>query len=385
MSLRLQRVESRRDLRRFVDLPRILLGDRRGFVPPLTFEECRRLDPRHNPFFAHATASFWLLYRGRECVGRISAVDDRLARDFHRRPEGVFGHVLARDAEGLARLLGAARDYLAERGLRRMLGPIELSMNYTCGLQISGFDLQPMIDMPQHPEGMDAWMKECGMRKAKDLLAYRSLAEDLDASKLERIAKAAARRFPAEVRTIRNADFDREIRILHEIYLSAWEKNFGFVPMSPEEFRSIAKSFRKIYDPELCLIAERNGKPVGFILALPDANVGIKACGGRLFPLGFLKFLAAMRSCRRTRVITLGLLPEARGKGLDARLTAELIRVGRARGCLETELSWVLEDNIPMVKPILRIGGKEALRYRLYEADFGESGSATATTRSPKP
>ncbi len=387
MALVLQRVVNARDRRRFVDLPRRLLGARPSFVPPMTAEECALLDPRRNPFFAHAQAAFFLLLEDGVPVGRISAVDDELARSFHGRPEGVFGHVLARGPEETALLIDAAARWCRQRGLGSMLGPIELSTNYTCGLQVSGFDRRPMVDMNQHPEGMGSWLERAGLRAVKDLLAFRLTRRDLKTEVLERVRRAAEGRFPAAVRALDDRHFPSEVRTLHRIYMRAWERNFGFVPMSEDEFAAIARRMRRIYDPGLCLVAERDGEAVGFILGLPDANEGIAACGGRLLPLGWLKFLRAMRRCRRMRVLTLGLVPEARGKGLDARLILELVRAGLERHIEETELSWVLEDNVPMVKPILRLGARESARYRLYRMELPPrrtpAGRAVTATRSP--
>ncbi|HHI80772.1 MAG TPA: GNAT family N-acetyltransferase [Planctomycetes bacterium] len=365
-------VQSRKARKSFVDLPRRLMGEMPAFVPPLTFSEVKRIDPRRNPFFAHAQAGFWLAMEGGVPIGRISATRDELSLEYQQDGTGFFGHPLARDEATLHALLGVAEDFLRAKGLHQMRGPIELSTNYTCGLQVTTFDLPPMLEMNQHPPGMDAWHKSYGLEGVKDLLAFRIREEELDLQRLQRVRAISQKRSKARIRTLDLKRFPQEVQVLHKVYVQAWEKNFGFAPMSKEEFEAAAKDFKTILDPRLCLVAEQEGEAVGFLLALPDAHQGFRACNGRLFPFGIFQFLSAMRKVHSLRVLTLGVIPKLRGKGLDARLILELIERGLQAGYNEAELSWVLEDNLPMVKPILDLGGHEAQRYRLYEKPLSQ-------------
>ncbi|MFQ5503734.1 MAG: hypothetical protein ACE5F1_02930 [Planctomycetota bacterium] len=367
MKYRLERVQSRRERRRFVDLPRRVLGTRPSFVPPVTSEEVKRIDPSRNPFFEHAESAFWILADERGPVGRISATVDRLALDWNEDETGVFGHILAPDEAGAAKLLDAARHWLRARGLRRMLGPIELSTNYTCGLQVSGFDVAPMIEMNQHPEGLEGLILAAGPEPIKDLLAFRVNPKKAQDSRIERITRISERRYPARIRPLDPGRFSEEVRTLHDIYERAWERNFGFVPMSGAEFAAAARSFKPLYDPELTLIAEHEEKPVAFLFVLPDINPAVKACNGRLFPLGFLKILRHKSRTQRARLLTFGLVPEARNRGLDARLVHEITKRTAAHGYELVELSWVLEDNKSIVTIMEQIGSRESTRYRLYE------------------
>jgi GNAT superfamily N-acetyltransferase len=360
-------VQTRKDRKAFVDLPRRLMRDMEAFVPPFTSSLYKRIDPTTNPFFKHAQAGFWLAMERGVPIGRISATRDELSLAYHGDGVGFFGHPLARDEACMHALFSVAETYLRDKGLHKMRGPIELSTNYTCGLQVTTFGLPPMLEMNQHPEGMDAWHRSYGLEPVKDLLAFRIKEEELDLKRLQRVRGISERRSKARIRTLDLKRFPEEIEILHQVYVQAWEKNFGFSPMSKEEFEAAAKDFRAILDPRLCLIAEQDGEAVGFLLALPDVNQGFRACNGRLFPFGIFSFIWAMRKVHSLRVLTLGVVPKLRGKGLDARLILELIERGLKAGYNEAELSWVLEDNLPMVKPILDLGGHEAQRYRLYE------------------
>ncbi|PIE24469.1 MAG: hypothetical protein CSA62_04105 [Planctomycetota bacterium] len=369
MSLQILPVTTKRQRRRFVDLPRHFPGfDPAVFVPPLRFDQLRRLDTRRHPFYRHAEAGFWLALRQGQPVGRISATIDKLSLQRYEDGVAYFGHTLAEDQECMDALLGTAKSFLQARGCTRMRGPIELSTNYSCGLQVSGFDRQPMLDMNQHPPGQEALLLRAGCEAVQDLLAFRIAEEELQLARLERLAKITARRAPATLRKLDLSRFEEECRALHRIYERSWEDNYGFVPMTWDEFAHAAKDFRKIVDPETCILAEREGEVVGFALGLPDINQAIKACHGQLLPFGWIRFLRVAKRIHQIRVVTLGVLPEHRGRGLDARLILELTQRGLEVGYNAAELSWVLEQNLPMVKPMLEIGAKEATRYRLFEA-----------------
>lgn len=367
MAYRLEPVRDRRTRRLFVDLPRALLGTMPAFVPPLTSEEVKRLDPGRNPFFQHADSALWILFQGRRPAGRISATVDRLALEWNEDATGVFGHFLAPDAAGAACLLEAARTFLRGHGLARMRGPIELSTNYTCGLQVTAFDQPPRVQMNQHPPGQEELLREDGLEPVKDLLALCVHRKDLDLTRLERGHRIALRRSRARLRAIDVRRFATEVEILHGVYQRSWSRNFGFVPASREEFRHTARDLKRIVDPRLCHIAEIDGQAAGFILGLPDLNVGIKACDGRLFPFGFLRLLRATKETDRFRVITLGVVPEARRLGLESSLIMEIIEKSMQVGYHDAELSWILEDNVLMLRPLIKMGAVESTRYRLFE------------------
>jgi GNAT superfamily N-acetyltransferase len=367
-SLQLHPVRSASERRRFVDLPRRFPGfDPKSFVPPLTMDLVRRLDAERHPFFAHAEAGFWLATRGGRDVGRVSATVDQLSLDRHQDGVGFFGHILAEDQDVADALLEQARAYLRERGCERMRGPVELSTNYTCGLQVSHFDVMPMIDMNQHPPGQEELLLAAGLEGVQDLLAFRIHDQDLQLERLDRLAKIAERRAPATLRLLDLSRFEEDCRSLHRIYEQAWADNYGFVPMTWDEFAYAAKDFRKIVDPATCILAEQEGEVIGFALGLPDANQAIRACNGRVLPFGWIPLLWTLKRLRQIRVITLGIVPSHRARGFDARLILELTRSGLSKGYNAAELSWVLEQNVPMIKPLLEIGAKESTRYRLYE------------------
>ncbi|MCB9882770.1 MAG: GNAT family N-acetyltransferase [Planctomycetes bacterium] len=364
----LEVVANRRQRREFLRLPRRYANRMQHFVPPLLHEQQKLLDTKRHPFYRHAEVRFWLVRDGDgQPCGRISACVDRESLAFHRDDTGVFGHILADDAAVAHLLLEAAREFLRERGMRRMRGPIELSTNYTCGLQVGGFDIQPRIDIPQHPPELRGFVERDGLEKGKDLLCFEVRRDNIDMSRLERGNRVAQRRTKATIRNLDRRRWDEELERIHELYVQCWENNYAFAPMTRDEFFHVATGFRQIYVDGLCQIAEIDGQTVGFILGLPDINVGIRACDGRLFPFGFIRFLRAIRKTPRFRVLTLGVLPEYRGRGLDAFLITNHIQMSIPTGYSDAELSWVLEDNLAMIKPLQEMAATETIRLRLYE------------------
>ncbi|MEZ5988079.1 MAG: hypothetical protein R3F30_02935 [Planctomycetota bacterium] len=373
MATRLVPIDGPRARKAFVDVPRRLLAHLPAYVPPLTGDQCRRLDPRRNlHVLDHAELAMWIAERDGRPVGRVSAAVDRELLQVEEVPTGVFGHWLAADDEAATVLAEAAEGFLRERGMARMRGPIELSTNHTCGLQVSHFDVVPMIDMNQHPEGQEALLLARGLTKAKDLFAIRLDAHKGNLDDLDRIAAISERRYPCAVRELDLRHFASELGTLFTLYRQAWQANWGFVPLTEAEFRHMAKDFGRLLKPGMAWVAEREGTPLGFVAAVPDLNPAIRRCDGRLWPLGFLKVLKELRRPRNVRVLTLGLVPEARNKGLDARLVNAIGWGIRRYPCvIETEVSWILEDNRGMLGPIERIGFLHApIVYRIYEKDL---------------
>ena len=181
------------------------------------------------------------------------------------------------------------------------------------------------------------------------------------------LARRVRRRGRVECRPMEMRRFDRDLQEIREIYNQAWAENWGFSPILPEEFRFQAASFKPLVDPRLCRIAEAGGRCAGFILMIPDANVGIRACRGRLLPFGFLKLMRALRRAKRARVILLGVKKEFRNQGLEVLLITEIFQAALAMGFESADLSWVLEDNVAMIQPLARVGARPWRRFRIYE------------------
>ncbi|HEY7393977.1 MAG TPA: hypothetical protein VH559_04005 [Gemmatimonadaceae bacterium] len=367
-------VESSRDLRRFVDLPWKIYNHREHpqWVPPLRIAVRDALD-RRNPFYATADRQLFLALRGGMPVGRIAAIENRAHNQFHGDRVGFFGFFESNnDPEAAASLFGAAEKWLAARGLDTMRGPVNPSTNHECGLLVGGFEQHPMIMTTWNPRYYSELIEAQGFTKAKDLLAYFFPMQGKGALELpDRYRLHAERALSGQRLTFRDIDlsrFDEEVNRCWEIYNSAWEKNWGFVPMSRESFLHEAKVLKYIIFQPFAFIAEVNGEPAGFLIVVPDYHHAFKAIGnGRLLPTGLFKILAAKRSLRSGRVMILGAKPEYRRRGIFALFLHELVERGRAFKFIDGEASWVLEDNVRLNRPLVALGAKEYRRWRIYD------------------
>ncbi|HSG81000.1 MAG TPA: N-acetyltransferase [Gemmatimonadota bacterium] len=370
MSIEVRPVETRGERRAFVRFPwRIYPGRYPAWVPPLLLEEHKRIDPSKSPFFGHGAVQLYLAYRDGEPVGRIAAIENRLHNETHSDRVGFFGmYESVEDAEVARALLDTAAEWVRGRGLESLRGPTNFSTNEECGLLIDNFDAAPFVMMTYNPpyyvEQLEGW----GLAKAKDLLAYEVRYENFDQRRFALIERLVERSgLGLAVRPIDMKNFDAEVSLVRDLYNAAWEKNWGFVPMTDAEVDHMAAQLKPVVDPDLALIGEAAGEPVGFALALPDVNQAIRHANGRLLPFGLLKLLWHMRRINGIRVITLGIKEKYRGSPLAALFYHEIFRRGVANGHRLAESSWILEDNIPMVAGVEKMGFHRSKTYRIYE------------------
>lgn len=361
-------VDDEPGLKQFLEFPYSLYRNDPFWVPPLRIAQKELFDERKHPFYAHASVQCFLARRNGAVLGRVAAIHNRKHNEFHGEEAGFFGFFESvedgRVAEGL---LDSARQWLRGKGARVMRGPVNPSTNYECGLLVDGFDSSPQVMMPYNPRYYDGLIRQAGLRKAKDLYAYYILTDEMAAGRVERVAARAAETNQVRVRPIRMDAFYDDVEQVWEIYNSAWSRNWGFVPMTRDEFLFMAKEMKAILEPGFVLLGEVNGRVVGFALGLPDINRALKHARGRLFPLGLFKILYHKRSIRSVRVLVLGVVEAYRTVGVAAGFYAELFRHAKRLGYRDCEMSWVLEDNRLMNRSIEAFGGKRYKTYRIYE------------------
>jgi GNAT superfamily N-acetyltransferase len=363
-------VENRKGLKQFIELPyRLYRGDPH-WVPPLRVAVKELLDRGKHPFYRDAEAEFFLALRGGEVVGRVAAILDKAHNRFHQESVGAFGFFESiDDGEVASALLSRAREWLWARGATLLRGPLNPSTNYECGMLIDGFDSDPVIMMPYNPGYYPALMERAGLRKAKDLYAYYSRTDGVDTQKIGRVADRAGGTNGVRVRPIDMRNFEADVERVWEVYNAAWSRNWGFVPMSREEFLQMGKEMKQVLKPDLVLLGEVDGRIVGFALALPDMNQALKPAGGKLFPTGLLKILYYQRLITSVRVLTLGVVEEYRASGLAAGFYAALVRNAARLGYRDSEMSWILEDNVLMNRSLKMMGAKRYKTYRIYEGN----------------
>ncbi len=327
-----------------------------------------------NPFFEHAEAEYLLAERDGEVVGRIAAIANRLHNEYHGDKVGFFGFWETVDDQAVTdALLGAAAAWLRSRGFDTMRGPASFSTNDESGLLVAGFDTPPVLMMPHNPPYYLALLERAGFTTAKNLLVYQ---HGLPGGNLlpvpERLARATTlitERLGITIRPLRMDDFKAEVERVKELYNKAWEKNWGFIPMTDHEIDHLAAQFKPVVVPELVPFAEKDGKVIAFALALPDLNAVLRTNrSGRMFPVIFkLLWALKMRRLHRLRILLLGVLPEYRGKGIDAVLYHWIWTRGGERNIGWGEAGWILEDNPAMNAGLLKMGFTVYKTYRLLD------------------
>ncbi len=367
-------VETRREVEQFILFPWKIYARDPYWVPPLISERKIFFDPNRNPFFKHAEVQLFLALRGKEVVGTISAHINYNHNDFHGEKAGFFGFFECVEDFGVAQaLLDTACRWVAERGMEVIRGPMNFSTNEECGLLVEGFDSRPVVMMTYNPRYYVDFIERAGFVKAMDLYAYIIQAEDLKNNaenlpeKVFKAAEAALSRPQIRIRNLNMRDFDREVERGWKVYNSAWSKNWGFVPLTREEFRHMAYGLKTFLDPELVFVAEIDGEPVGISVTLPDVNIPLHRMNGRLFPLGWLKFLWYRRKIDTARFFMMGVVEQYRNLGIDAVFYLETAKALLRKGYTRCEMSWILENNYMMNRIIQRLGGRVYKVYRIYE------------------
>jgi len=369
--LKIKKVQTKKELLDFIKFPWKIYKDDPNWVPPLISERKEFFDPGKNPFFKHSNVEFFLAKRNSEIVGRVCGIVNHNHIEFHNEKAGFFGFFeCMNDFEVAELLLDTVRDWLKSEGMEIMRGPANFSTNEEVAFLLEGFDSPPVFMMSYNPKYYLELMEKYGMKKAKDLYAWYL---DKDIKILERVARIAGKiekKEKLKVRTINLKDFKNEVKRIKKIYNSAWSRNWGFVPMTDEEFDHLRKKLKPIVDPQMVFIAEIFGEPVGFCLALPNVNPVLKKLNGRLFPVGILKLLwytKIKNIVNGARIITLGVVDTHRKKGIETLFYLRAIKDGIKRGYNWGELSWVLEDNVLMNKALETLGAKLYKKYRIYE------------------
>ncbi len=375
-------VRGRRDLDAFIKLPFRLHPDT-PWVPPLIAERREFLDRDRNPFFAHAEAEYFLAEREGRVVGRITAQIDERWTQHNGGNDGMFGFFeCERSPETAAALLDAAAAWLRERGRERVLGPMDFTTNDECGLLIDGYDLEPFLLEPWHPPYYRDLLEGLGMTKAMDLLMWKLELGHLRQGDrfhdlIHQAAEAAVSEHGVVVRHMRKRDLEAEVARFMEVYNEAWDRNWGFVPISEEEVRFQAKNLKPILDENWAMIAERDGEVVGAALTLPDINQVLRRMNGRLLPLGWWRFLTGRRKIDRVRVFALGVKPAYQHLGVAAALYVEHVETAARVRQKWGEMGWILEVNEAMNRAMEGMGGTVVKRYRLYERPLGPQTAET--------
>lgn len=342
------------------------------WVAPLLMEQKKLLNPKKNPFYNNAEIALFNAEHEGKPAGRLAAIIDHRYNDFHNTKTGFFGFFECIDRQSTADLMfRVAEDWLRDKGMTDVLGPANPSMMDEIGILVEGFDKYPSILMPYHKPYYDKILKGAGYDKSMDLLTYLVTQDSVDRDRANRAMEIVKKRLPGiSIRKLNLKKIKDEVKIIRDIFNSAWKNNWGFIPLSAEEFDALAKDLKTIVDPNFAHIAEIDGEPVGFSVALPDYNQIFRDMNGKLLPFGWLKILMNKNKIDKVRTALMGVIPEYQGRGIDVLLHREAIQNGLEHNVYSSEVGWILENNVQMVRVAEKIGGTLDKRYRMYEKEL---------------
>lgn len=359
------------DLKAFIKLPWKLFTGDPCWVPPMLFDVKNKLSKKHNHFFEHGDAEYFLAWKGSEPVGRITAQYDRNYDRHWGGATGQFGWFESVDEPAVARaLFDAAADWLRAKGRDRMQGPYNFNINDECGLLVDGFDTPPVIMMIHNPRYYRTLYEKCGLAGVQDLYAYRLDTSVEPPEDVVRFAEAVRARPDIRIRNWNMRDHQREMERWLEVYNSAWEKNWGSVLMSESEFKAHSLELRYLADPDLIFVAETDqGEVMGLAFTLPNINEYMIHLNGHLYNLLPTLWypMVVRKRYRSCRVVTLGVKEKFRRSGIGAVFYHDTLMAARRKGYQWGEMSWILESNDAMNRAIRNMGGEVYKTYRIFE------------------
>jgi len=365
-------VRSSADRNAFIRFPWRIYENDHAWAPPLIIERKAFFDRKSHPFYQHGDAALFLAKRNGEIVGRIMASDDPNYNLLHQSNVGCFGlFECIDDRDVAAALFDAAASWLRKKSRTEMMGPIDYSTNYVCGLLIDGFQFPPTILTAHNPPYYQQLIESCGFAKVKDWYAWWFADPAKAAARLRPLAERFRKRWPVTIRPGNLRNIREESRRLRQIYNQAWEKNWGFVPFTEAEFEFMTHELKQLVIPDFTLIAEVGGEPAGFILCVPDINIALRHINGRLttfgLPIGLIKLLYYKSRTRTARLIALGVIEKYRRTGIAEMLVLRIVEDAMIKRGFTGELGLTLEDNFMINRFLEAIGAERYKTYRIFK------------------
>jgi len=377
LPIEIRRVRTAQDRTEFVKMAWRFYRKDPHWVPPLIGDQCAFIDPTRGVFFEHGEAELFLAFRGENPVGRISAhVNGRYDEHFHDL-KGFIGFFECEDNQETAQaLFTSAENWLRTKGRRTVEGPMSFGVYDEIGILVEGFDTDPYVFTSHNPPYYQRLFENAAWQKSVDWYAFRGRADVFSKDLDPRYFSLSQRVLKRDGMTMRSMDMknhlEREAQIVQSIFASAWDKNWGHVPLSDKEFSRLKEGVKQFVVPELSFVAELNGTPIAFALSIYDANVAVKKVNGHLFPFGFITILTQGKKTRRFRLILMGVLEEHRRQGIEIALIAHVIEEGLRRGFKEVEMSQVVETNEPMISSLEHLPVERYKTWRVYRKDIIE-------------
>jgi GNAT superfamily N-acetyltransferase len=375
MPLTIQAISTQQAFKQFVAFPWTIYRHDPFWVPPLMDDRAAKLDLQRNPYWQNADRSLWIAYDGNVPVGTLAAIVDHRRNQTLKQSVGAFGFFeCINDKEVACRLFESAGDWLRLKGMSVMRGPYNPSETDEVGILVEGFNSRPAILEAHTPSYYASLVESAGFSPYNQTVARLFIrppeartVEEIIPEKMQKVAAITRKRTDLTLRKLNLRRWNEEVRLACQIYNASLAGLSDFVALTEGEFKSFADSFKMIISPEQALIAEINGKPVGFILGLPDVNEALQHLNGRLWPFGILKLQWHLRHIHRVSFKILMILPDFQNRGIETVLVTELARAAWKKGYKEIDISLTGDENIKSNRFQENLGMKVYRRYRIYE------------------
>lgn len=377
-SLAIERVRTRAQLHDFIVLPRMLYAAMPGYVAPLDYERRQLLDPRHNPFFTHGHAAYWIATQNGRKLGRISAQIDHAAVGPDAANIGLFGCLDAVDDVNVVKALFATTEaWLHQHGRRMARGPFLLSINGESGLLLEGQQQPPMSMFPWHPAYLDGHVRAAGYTLARSLLCFEYNKANLDAERRFARLSAVRSRVKITTRDIRLDDLDAEMELARQIFNDGWRDNWGFTPTTQSDVRALTRQFKPLLLSKAGFFIEVDGEPAAFMLAIPNLFEITAGLGPAPSLIGWIKLLIRIKRAKyhSCRIVLFGMTSKFRSGALRMAIAAvlfeELWKRAAITGVEQAACGWLLDNN-PLTQSVIRIGLPQTHAYGVYERTIVE-------------
>ncbi|MFC1746785.1 hypothetical protein ACFLZR_00435 [Candidatus Neomarinimicrobiota bacterium] len=367
--MRVHLVDSTALRRRFMDLPYRIYRRNHCWIPPLRAEMAVTLSPKKNPFFKHVDHALFLASDGSRDVGRIAVFHNRKHNNVYKTNIGMFGFLeMINDPVVTTQLVASALEWLRPFGAMTLRGPFNPDINSPCGMLLDAYDQPPMVysiyNNPYYPAHLEA----LNFSKVKDMLGYDITAPVALPGHYRELSRTLEQENGFTVRKVNLKKYSHEIEHVKQVYREAWSENWGALPLDDEEFSHLAKELKVRLDPDMTYMAEVNGAPVGFSIAIPNINEALAHLpNGRLFPFGWARLLWHESKLSSFRVFAMGVTKPFRSLGIDSAFYWRTYETGLARGFRRGEMSWVFEENSYMLGALQKIGARKVKTWRIFE------------------
>ncbi|MDD5017724.1 MAG: hypothetical protein PHO15_06475 [Eubacteriales bacterium] len=368
--MRIIKVKSKKEMRDFVHLPRMIHRDNPCYVPPIWMDEKNAYSSKDNPILANADFELFLVLDDEETpVGRTIAYVDHNFNRYYRVKMGFFGAFDCSDDDTAGRLLTrAAEEWLKEKGMETIRGPIHpVAENW--GFVYKGYDSPPVYMSPWNPPYYHGFFTGYGYEKAKDLLVYEA---DIQSGytlppRFNEFCERFLKRCPGiKIRRLDMRRIKDDARSIWEISNTALANNWGYVPLELSVMEDMLRKLRLIVDPDAVWMVEDAGKAVGFCLGFPDINMLLKRIKGKMLPFGWARLILGVKKLRDYRLFGLAVHPDWQGKALDALMYINLYKNLVAKK-VRMEANYILEDNLNIKNALEKLGMRHSKTYRIYE------------------